>query len=478
MGGFYKCVILVFMLNGKQFFINIFKPRAITEDAKRREYILNILLFGFIVLSLVATIVSIVTFFRIDQKASSASPFFIFLFFIFFCFLYFLSKKGLAKISSYIFIAVLLVSGFNVSIYWGALLPQAVLMYVLGIVISGILISSRVSFLITLGIACFLIVLSALQAANIVPFEKKWYEHIYNVGDATTASVTLVLIALISWLSNREIDKALSRAKNSEKALEKQKDILEDEVEKRTHELKQVQLEKMMHLYRFAEFGRLASGLFHDLANPLNLVSLNLSKLASQSRLAESTQISKIEIPLQRAISGTDRLRDFIEAARDQMRYHGKTEHFFLANEINQALQMLNNKAKEAHVKISFICESDSKIYANPLKFATNLISNAIDAYEDEKSAKESVVEVKLQAANQMVKFSVQDWGKGVNKNFTNKIFEPFFTTKSHEKGIGLGLSISRDIVEKNFGGKIKVESNKQIGTIFTVELPIKAKNL
>lgn len=466
------------MINSKKLLERVLKPRARSEDLARREYILNILLVGCIVLAFVATIVGIVTFFRINQKYPSAPPLFVFSFFIFFCFLYVLSKRGFAKLSAYIFIMILLVAGLNVSISWGVLLPQAVLMYTLGIVISGILISSQISFLTTIFIACFLIVLSYLQSHNLVPYEKNWYKHIYNLGDATIASITLALIALISWLSNREIDKALKRARISEEALRKQRDSLEKEVDRRTRELKQAQLEKISQLYHFAEFGRLASGLFHDLATPLNLVSLNLSKLTVQSKAIHSKQMSDIKIPLRRALIGTRKIENFIQAARKQIQYQKTIEIFSLVNEIHQTIQMLHYKTQEAHVNISFIYNTDIEMYGNTLKFGqltTNLLLNAIDAYGNTRyTTTQFLVEIRLQKINNNIKLSVQDWGKGISKNHLKKIFEPFFTTKSFEKGIGLGLSISRDIVEKDFNGKIQVESNKRVGTLFTVEFPIK----
>ena len=98
-------------------------------------------------------------------------------------------------------------------------------------------------------------------------------------GSILVTIVILEIIVLVSWLSNKEIEKALKRAKRSEIALKKERDGLEIEVERRTEELKKAQLEKLTIFYRFSNYGRIAAGLFHDIANPLTQVSLSLSRI-------------------------------------------------------------------------------------------------------------------------------------------------------------------------------------------------------
>ncbi|OGS06066.1 MAG: hypothetical protein A2204_02950 [Elusimicrobia bacterium RIFOXYA1_FULL_47_7] len=70
-----------------------------------------------------------------------------------------------------------------------------------------------------------------------------------------------------------------------------------------------------------------------------------------------------------------------------------------------------------------------------------------------------------------MVKFEVMDTGSGIPKDILSKIFEPFFSTKS--KGTGLGLAVVKRIVEERHNGIIRVTSEKDRGTTFTIELPV-----
>jgi two-component system, NtrC family, sensor kinase len=97
-----------------------------------------------------------------------------------------------------------------------------------------------------------------------------------------------------------------------------------------------------------------------------------------------------------------------------------------------------------------------------------NLITNAVQAMPDERGA----LVLTSKAEGDGVAVVVQDNGKGIPPEVIKKIFDPFFTTKEIGKGTGLGLSISFKIVQQH-GGNIKVESTPNVGTKFTVWLPL-----
>src|SRR5207245_1034752 len=128
-----------------------------------------------------------------------------------------------------------------------------------------ILINSRFAFILTSLIGANLFALSFMQMHHVYAPRLYWKHQEYNLADGIVRYITLTIIALVSWLFNREMETALIRAQLSEKALREQRDLLEIKVEERTQELKQTQVEKLTQLYRFAEFGKISSGLFHDL---------------------------------------------------------------------------------------------------------------------------------------------------------------------------------------------------------------------
>jgi signal transduction histidine kinase len=392
---------------------------------------------------------------------------------------YFISRLGRSRQVAYILLGLYLLAAAYTGYKWGADVPQSLLIYALIIVMSGILVGSRFAFVITAIVSFILLTLSYLQDAGTISISSAWKTKVVHPRDAFISSVTLLIISLVSWLSNREIERSLRRAWRSEAAVEKQRDKLEITVEKRTKQLKVAQAEKLGQLYRFAQFGRMASGLFHDLANPLNLVSLNLDLLGRKSRIRSRQKLADIKVLLKRAVHGTRRLESFIHAARRQVQHQEVRQMFSLKTEIDQTIDMLKHTAAKSHVKLLFKSEHDIKTFGNPVKFSqliTNLVSNAIDAYETTKR-KIKIVEVRLQKINSAARFEVQDWGSGINKKDLPKIFDPLFTTKSTEKGMGMGLSISKDIIEKDLKGKCIVKSKIGVGTTFIVEFPIR-KNL
>ncbi len=246
----------------KLFYDVILQPTSKDKDQARREYILNLLLLGCLILSFVAFFVSLENYINLRQSFVGASPIFLFLFVAFFCALLIINHRGYSKLVAALFVIFLLTPGFLSSIKWGSLLGESVLIYALVVVISGILINSKVSFVITGIISLFTITIAYLQSNNYLTYDADWFQHIYKVSDAVTASVSLGIIALVSWLFNKDTEKALKRARISETALRKQRDLLEVKVEQRTKQLRQTQAEKLAQIYRFAEFGRSASDYF------------------------------------------------------------------------------------------------------------------------------------------------------------------------------------------------------------------------
>jgi signal transduction histidine kinase len=99
-----------------------------------------------------------------------------------------------------------------------------------------------------------------------------------------------------------------------------------------------------------------------------------------------------------------------------------------------------------------------------------NLIRNAIEATQEARSS--APVVVRTMRTSDAVQISVSDGGTGVAPQMTSELFEPFFTTKP--EGIGLGLSISRSIIE-NHGGRLWVEPNADQGATFAFTLPLDA---
>lgn len=459
------------------------RPNARQEDKARREHILNILLLGTIFLSCMAVICASITY---AYALSQGLPYggipikMLVTVVLLFAMLFWFSKKGWAQFAAQCMAGLYFLLATYTSYTWGADVPQALLIFALVTVLSGILLGTRYAFLFTFFTALVLLSLTHLQANGFISMHASWKQTPVNMPDSLVSVVTLLLLATISWLYNREIRASLQKAYHSEKALKEERDSLEQKVEMRTQQLKEIQLEKMMQLYRFAEFGRIASGLFHDLTAPITAMSLNLELL--EHNLETKQKTTALQKSMAKAKLNILRIEEFVQAARKQIQKQDTKERFSLNQEIYYVKQVLEYKARQLHVSLEFKeLEPEIILYGNPLKMnqvLTNLISNAIDAYQDVKRTRPFEVHIHITQNAQQVKVLIQDWGSGIPEDIQSQIFKPLFTTKSKEHGMGIGLSISQNIIQEDFAGSIHFRSQEGKGSLFTILIPYRTKKI
>ncbi len=446
-------------------------PKARQEDAKRREFILNVLLSGFGVLSLIALLNVIYDLLTLGfNETMTIIPIGVLVFTL--IFLMVLSRRGYAKVSAYILIFFILIPPLQTAYLWGVDLPQGLLVFALIIVMAGILVNSRFAFMVTFLIGACLISLTYLQYNEILQPDLYWtQDKSAYMSDMIVIVVTMGVIALVSWLSNREMEKALRRARLSEKELKKEKDLLEIRVEERTRDLKKAQVEKLAQMSRFAEFGKLSSGFFHDLMSPLTALSLNIRKL-QQSEVSEATKVSE---ELQNAFRVSKKMENFVSLIKKQMTHEEVTQKFSLNSEIEEALEILNHKSRQAKVEVIFQADENIETMGNPLcwhQVVANLLSNALEAYDTDM--KKRLVEIGLRRDDDNFIFTIKDYAKGIEPAKQKKVFDPFFTEKKQAGGSGIGLYSIKEIVEQEFGGEIELSSQIGRGTEFTIICPIK----
>jgi signal transduction histidine kinase len=445
------------------------------KDRERKLFILRVVLIGGILLAVVAVIVNAITKDQSDESVIEFLPGFVLGVLLL---LYSLVKKGFLVIPSLVLVGLLSLPAYYLSFRYGTMIPQGWILFALTIIMSGILIGSTCALLLTVLHGSLLLLLTYLQIIGEVKYQT--WDQTPMLGSIIVAIATFLVIGIISWLSNREIEKALQQARASEKALQKERDLLEIKVEKRTQELQKIQLEKIIQIYRFADFGKLAAGLFHDLVTPLNVVSLNLENLKEETAHDTSKNIEEIRRVLRHAIYSTKGIEKFVKNTRLQLQGQQTKSYFNLVHEIDNALEGLADQASKAGVKLDFSGRNTVHTFGNPFRFhqiVVNLVSNAIDSYINIKRKSNRVIHIILFHKDNLIVFKVEDFGIGISHHTLSHIFDPFYTTKPIEEGIGIGLTICKDIAEKDFGGSVTVKSQPQKGTIFRVQFPRKKLN-
>ena len=451
----------------------LLKPKSADEDNRRRERVLTFILFGMAALTTFSELQSIYLRLTLPYQAKEISLWFLLGVTLFFWGLYVACRKGHFKIVRYVFLATFFAIVIQSSFVWGVSLPMGILSYALLITMTGIILDTRSSVVMTGLIAASILIVGMREARLHILPQWKQFPVEYNdlIGYVTILSIT----TLISWLGNRELEKSLKRARTSEAELTHQRDHLEILVEQRTEELRAVERERVRELYRFAEFGKRSAGLFHDLLNPLTAVSLSMERLDTQGIVEHDTRKS-----IDTALSATRRMQDYMSLIRRQMKSEKIHEQFSVKYEFDEMLAILGHQALKNNVRLLCHMEPETiTLFGNPLKFSQmicNLVANAIDSYQTmdkNRNSKDRIVRImaKQEAGNLII--TVRDRGIGISPELASRLFKPFVTTKV--QGIGLGLVTVKDIVEKHFKGNVVMKSRSGTGTMFTVTIPLES---
>jgi two-component system, LuxR family, sensor kinase FixL len=243
------------------------------------------------------------------------------------------------------------------------------------------------------------------------------------------------------------------------------------ETQQRLHD---VQAE-LAHMSRFTAMGEMASTLAHELNQPLTAVVgyLNgcrriLNGMEGSERVIVRDAIERAAEQALRAGQIIRRLREFV--ARGESEPHVER----LAKLIEEASALALVGVKEAGIRVSFTFDPRvTFVFVDKIQIQQvilNLMRNAIEAMQETSRRELTIYTAEIDDAT--VEVSVADTGPGIAEEIAAQLFQPFITTKSH--GMGVGLSISRTIIEAH-GGRLWVEPNPGGGTIF--HLTLKALN-
>jgi signal transduction histidine kinase len=445
------------------------EPRSKDPDQRNRELVLNWLMTGTICLIALQFINLMAAFFIRDKLHILPRVFVVgFLLAVFIALFVYTRRYGRLVYAKSLLLIMFL--GFSVYVLyrWGLANSIGTLLGALTIVMASILFKARYAVLTAIVLFIFLTLIHIAIANGYIKPDLSWMQQSPTFSDIASFMVIFSLLALITWLFNRQMEMSLQRARRSERALRRQSELLEKKVEERTRELQVAQIEKIQQFYRFAELGHLSTALFHDLADPLMSMSLDIEGLKKGNR-------SQILGRIQDNINYVDSV---VQRVRYQIQGKSQVERFNVSTEIKKVMKLLNSMATEVGVKmeLNLMNSGQSMFYnADIIRFRqviTNLLANGIETYKHKKSetAKVNKLYISLESNEKSVIIKIKDYGVGIPISEQSRIFEPFYSTK--ERGSGIGLFIVKQIVEQDFHGSLKLRSSRQRGTEFTVILP------
>ncbi|KAB7884249.1 hypothetical protein GA417_12495 [Poseidonibacter ostreae] len=290
----------------------------------------------------------------------------------------------------------------------------------------------------------------------------------------------------------------------SQKELKKSQMELEKRVELRTRELKKVnesleeksielkelnenlehrvineiskrqrQEDLLIQQSKLASMGEMIGNIAHQWRQPLNALGLVIQNIQLTYMMGDLDD-KFVEKSVEKANLLTSTMSKTIDDFRNFFKPNKEITEFSLDASIKNSLSLISSTFEYNGITIDYKISKDIKVMGFPNEFSQvilNILTNSKDALVDKKITNAKVL-IEIKKSNKYACVSIKDNAGGIPLSIIEKIFEPYFTTKEEGKGTGIGLYMSKIIIEKNMNGKLFVNNTKE-GAEFTVSVPL-----
>ncbi len=242
---------------------------------------------------------------------------------------------------------------------------------------------------------------------------------------------------------------------------------------------------QMIHNDRMSTLGEMATGIAHEINQPLNTLSILFDNMLLAASKEDSLPKSYLEKKTGKIYDNIFRIKNIIDHVRVFSRSQDDTilSLFDVKESISNAVSMISEQFRHKIIELEIVtADALPFAYGNTYQLEQvilNLLINSKDAIEEQEEWVGQPFEKKIeinayQLVNQII-IEIKDNGKGIEPEEIEKIVLPFYTTKEAGKGTGLGLSISFGII-KEMKGEISFQSEPNKGTTVTIKLPAAVK--
>ena len=224
---------------------------------------------------------------------------------------------------------------------------------------------------------------------------------------------------------------------------------------------------------KLAEMGEMISMIAHQWRQPLSALSTIIQNIHLRYSL---NKLDKEYIENQRLLSNalTERMSKTIEDFRNFFKPNKERQNFSIKKAINKTIFLIDDSFKSNNIKIENLIFDDIEIFGFESELSQvllNMLVNSRDAFLENKIENPQIT-IKTKRIQTHIKILISDNAGGINPLIMDKIFEPYFTTKDSYNGTGLGLYMSKMIIEQNMIGHLSVK-NIPNGVKFTIYIPI-----
>ena len=239
---------------------------------------------------------------------------------------------------------------------------------------------------------------------------------------------------------------------------------IEEELEKRILYEKEI-----MQKNRLASMGEMIDNIAHQWRQPLmkiNAIVLNTDRSIELKKYDEKYLQNRLD-DISQAVY---HMSNTIDTFREFLNPHKAKESFEISNSINKSLKVLNTLLVDIEVNIN-----QKEIYINAyesefMQVIISILSNSIDIFKA-RDIEKKYINIDIYEDDIHYFISIKDSAGGIKEDIIDKIFEPYFTTKHKSGGTGMGLYISKLIIQSSFKGDIKVKAVDN-GVKFILEIP------
>lgn len=250
---------------------------------------------------------------------------------------------------------------------------------------------------------------------------------------------------------------------------------LEDRVQEKTRALRQAH-DEVLHVETMASLGKMAAVVAHEINNPLSGI-LTYSKLLKKWVDTGQAGQDKKDEALQCLDLITSESRRCGELVKSLLSFSRQAPMNVQATDINQLLQqcvlLLRHNLEHAGIQLNLnLGEGLPRLQCDPSQIEQVLLAVIVNAVDALVRGGNLWLETRWNENHSRIVIMVRDDGSGISPEILPKIFEPFVTTKEHGHGTGLGLAVSRSIIERH-SGRISLQSELGKGTTVTITLPV-----